>query len=97
VRTLNCDSPAVVIEPSFWGDKLAVGHQNGSVSIYDLEDLSDEASPEPNVTFEGHTSKRLVFDFVDFEEIRPLIMSCFPAASDLKYYPATAVWIWIVS
>lgn len=57
MRTLNCESPAVVVEPSPSGQKLAVGHFNGAVSIYDLSDLSEEASSEPDVTFEGHTSK----------------------------------------
>jgi hypothetical protein len=47
----------VVVEPSPSGNKLVVGHFNGSVSIYDLSDLSEESSPDPDVVFEGHTSK----------------------------------------
>lgn len=50
-----------MVEPSPSGNKLGVGHFNGAVSIYDLTDLSEDASSEADVTFEGHTSKESRF------------------------------------
>ncbi|CAG7719401.1 unnamed protein product [Allacma fusca] len=56
VKTMNCDSPAVILKPNHDATMLAVGHAGGGVGIYDLKDKSEEASPDPEVTFEGHTS-----------------------------------------
>ena len=54
---MKCESPAVVLKPNQDSTLLAVGHAGGALSIYDLKDKSEEASPDPEVTFEGHTSK----------------------------------------
>ncbi|CAL8082924.1 unnamed protein product [Orchesella dallaii] len=56
VATLNCDSPAVVIEPNIDSTLLAVGHVSGSVSVYDITDKSGESVIEPRITFDGHKS-----------------------------------------
>ena len=53
---MKCDSPAGILKPNPDATLLAVGHTSGALSIYDLKDKSDEASPDPEVTFEGHTS-----------------------------------------
>lgn len=64
-KTLRAQSPVVFLKPNEECTHLAVGHLNGSLSIYDLETEEEEQDPEqgipvvePNVTFEGHTSKQ---------------------------------------
>lgn len=58
MATLQCDSPAVVIEPNTGSTLLAVGHQNGSLSVFDITDKSGEEIIQPKITFDGHRSKQ---------------------------------------